>query len=88
MYYWVMGTTIWDYIGNYYRDPFPHSLLRTRQKMCGCNKASGRSYSPKDHGAGVPAVKQEEMDTKDTAASIEFIWHIETCLMLPRILAE
>ena len=26
-----MGTIIWDYTGSYYRDPFPHSLLSTRQ---------------------------------------------------------
>ena len=28
-----MGTIIGDYIGDYYRDPFPHSLLSTRQDM-------------------------------------------------------
>ena len=31
---WVIGTTIGDYIGtNCYKDPFPHSLLRTRQSL-------------------------------------------------------
>ena len=28
---WVIGTTIGDLIRDYHRDPFPHSLLRTRQ---------------------------------------------------------
>ena len=28
---WVMGTIIGDYIGTTIRDPFPHSLLSTRQ---------------------------------------------------------
>ena len=31
---WIMGTIIGKYIGtiNYYKDPFPHSLLSTRQR--------------------------------------------------------
>ena len=28
---WVLGTTIEDLIRDYHRDPFPHSLLRTRE---------------------------------------------------------
>ena len=31
---WVVGTIIGDYIiRDYYKDPFPHFLLRTREKF-------------------------------------------------------
>ena len=30
---WAFGATRGDLIRDYHRDPFPHSLLRARQKM-------------------------------------------------------
>ena len=32
---WVFGTTIGDLKGLSHRDPFPHSLLRTREERTG-----------------------------------------------------